>query len=167
MRPLADPIYRFQHSYTATKTCWYWTGVLKDNGYGVFSVKRRGKWISVYAHRYMWEFLNGPIPKGLLICHRCDNPRCVNPKHLFLGTYKDNSMDAARKGRCCMQANPHLIPKGERNGGCKITEGTVANIRELRKEGYLIRQLVDEFDLSKSQIKRIIYGKSWKHVKSN
>jgi len=144
--------------------CINWIGANNGKGYGVMSLKHRGKWKNFYAHRVAYEKSFGKIPKGMLVCHKCDNPSCVNPKHLFLGTHKDNSMDAAKKGRCCMQANPHLRPKGERNGGCKVTEGTVANIRELRREGYLIRQLVDEFELSKSQIKRIIYGNSWKHV---
>lgn len=146
------------------KECINWKGANNGKGYGVVSIKYKGKWKNFYAHRVAYEKEYGRIKKGMLVCHKCDNPSCINPKHLFLGTHKDNSMDAASKGRCCMQAHPEKRPIGERNGGCKITEALVPTIRELRKEGYLIRELVEEFDLSKSQIKRIIYGKSWKHV---
>lgn len=78
-----------------TDTCWLWTGVIGAHGYGVFGGKKtRGR-----AHRLMWERVNGPIPDGLNVCHRCDNPPCVNPAHLFLGTVKDNAQDMMRKGR--------------------------------------------------------------------
>jgi hypothetical protein len=75
--------------------CWNWKGST-TRGYGTF--KPTGSKIA-YAHRYMWELLNGPIPEGLLVCHRCDNPTCVNPDHLFLGTKKDNVVDMYSKGR--------------------------------------------------------------------
>lgn len=74
--------------------CWIWKGY-RTNGYGRFQVHDK-----IYlASRIGWELANGPIPKGLLVCHHCDNPPCVNPKHLFLGTYKDNIHDMLRKGR--------------------------------------------------------------------
>lgn len=78
--------------------CWEWAGGLMWDGYGAFhrdgdgSVKQR-------AHRISWEYSNGPIPSGMLVCHRCDNPRCVRPEHLFLGTDQDNVDDMMSKGR--------------------------------------------------------------------
>jgi hypothetical protein len=75
--------------------CWRWTGSLDSTGYG--QVKRAGRRIS--AHRYAWEIARGPIAEGLAICHRCDDPRCVNPAHLFLGTQRDNIQDSVAKGR--------------------------------------------------------------------
>lgn len=75
--------------------CWEWRGVRTAGVYGEVRVNGKG----VRAHRYMWEQANGPIPSGLWVLHRCDNPPCVNPAHLFLGTAKDNLLDAIQKGR--------------------------------------------------------------------
>lgn len=107
-----------------TTPCWEWIGRKLKNKYGYFDILiETNKSISVYAHRISWElFNNQPIPKGLYVLHRCDNPSCVNPEHLFLGTYKDNSDDMIRKGRA-----KHV--SGENHGCAKFTQQEADNIR--------------------------------------
>lgn len=84
--------------------CWLWTAARMPRGYGIFCLYGNGNF---YAHRASWILNRGEIPGGMLVCHRCDRPACVNPEHLFLGTQKDNMQDALQKGRCYIQ--PRLI----------------------------------------------------------
>src|SRR3990167_6332282 len=88
---------RFWRMVYRTDWCWLWLGAKLKKGYGVFreTCPRR----SVLAHRVAYELANGPIPGGKFVCHHCDNPSCVRPSHLFLGTQKDNMADCSRKGR--------------------------------------------------------------------
>ena len=95
---------RFMQKVNKTETCWLWTGALNSRGYGSFGVY--GKATS--AHRYSYEHFKGKIPEGMIVCHSCDVPACVNPDHLWVGTYLDNSRDCIRKGRFRQSAgNPH------------------------------------------------------------
>ena len=88
--------------HVSKSECYQWDGARDKNGYGRYKVN--GK--NVKAHRYAWELTNGPIPKGKVICHKCDNPKCVRSEHLFVGTMKDNQQDMARKGRATRPAVP-------------------------------------------------------------
>lgn len=81
--------------------CWVWTGATFYKGYGNFSYPVEGQksWVNVGAHRYLWALSVGPIPAGMKLCHKCDNPPCVRPSHMFVGTQKQNLEDMTRKGR--------------------------------------------------------------------
>lgn len=88
---------RFWKYTKKSRRCWHWIGAKQDAGYGELWCWEKRKYVG--AHRVSWEIHNGPIPKGLSVLHKCDNPSCVNPKHLFLGTQKDNIRDGMKKGR--------------------------------------------------------------------
>jgi hypothetical protein len=84
---------------TSPRECWRWDGYRNEHGYGIITHCRDYKRTGIGAHRFSYEFFNGPIPPGIKVCHRCDNPPCCNPDHLFLGTQSDNLLDASLKGR--------------------------------------------------------------------
>jgi hypothetical protein len=110
--------------------CWVWTGSLGAKGYGRIGSGARGA-PTLLAHRVAWGFKHGPIPDGLFVCHKCDNPPCVNPEHLFLGTNRDNILDCMSKGRhvksantTCPQGHPFTPENTKRNrkGARRCTE---------------------------------------------
>jgi hypothetical protein len=95
-KPKADPAARFWAKVQRGEGCWEWQGANNGKGYGCFGKEGSRPY---YAHRFSWELHAGPIPDGLFVLHRCDNRRCVNPEHLFLGTQGDNMRDMIAKGR--------------------------------------------------------------------
>src|SRR5690349_3504200 len=96
---------RFWSIVDKSKDCWEWKNSLNQSGYGVFYQNSVG----YFAHRVSYFLMNGEIPIGLLVCHKCDNPKCVNPEHLFLGTSKDNMLDKVLKGRDPNQKKTHCL----------------------------------------------------------
>lgn len=136
--------------------CWLWIGARTYNGYGYCA--GRG------AHRLSWELHHGPIQKGLLVCHKCDNPPCVRPDHLFLGTPRDNTQDSLVKGRSRPGLNLRH-KKGQAHPYAKLTEEQVREIRS-RFVPYRVSQykLAQEFGVSRNTIQRIIERRSWTHI---
>ena len=146
--PLVD---RFWQYVEKTPTCWLWTAG-KSHGYGTLRANGR----NVVAHRFSWELVNGPIPSGLIVCHSCDMPACVNPAHLFLGTDADNIADKVSKGR-------HY--HGEAHHKAKLTEHDVLFIRERWAAGGVSqRHLAKTFSIDPSLVSDIVRRKRWKHI---
>lgn len=129
--------------------CWIWLGGVFNNGYPRFKARGRD-W---RAHRWSYSTFVGPIPDGMNVCHRCDEPLCVNPQHLWLGTHADNHKDRNMKGRQAC---------GSRNGKAKLTEAAVRRIRnDYRSSTVLAR----EYGVDPSVICAIRRRAAWKHVK--
>lgn len=142
---------RFWSKVDKSGECWNWTGSLTTFGHG--RVQRNGK--HSRASRVAYEITHGPIPVGLHVCHTCDNPRCVNPAHLFLGTQADNMADMARKGRNQRGADHHQAI---------LTESDVRSIRTRHAAGEKQNALAREYGLSKAAINLIVLRRNWRHV---
>lgn len=146
---------RFERGFTQGKPdeCWEWQGARTKAGYGVLNEK--GKLHLV--HRFSWECFNGPIPLGMEILHRCDNPPCLNPAHLFLGDQTTNVKDAKEKGR---------ISKGESHINTKLNEGKVHEIKYQLELGVPATKIAKRFGVSRGTIMDIKHNRTWKHVDS-
>lgn len=135
--------------------CWVWTaGLHKQFGYGQFWYNG----INDLAHRMSWRLTYGEIPDGLNVCHKCDNPPCCNPDHLFLGTDLDNARDRNAKGR-------HNMPRGSALPHAKVTEAMIPQIHELRNRGLTHKQIGEIVGLGRAAVGLILNGKNWKHCK--
>lgn len=129
--------------------CWLWAGRASPKGYGQFHFDGA----SHSAHRWAYETFVGPIAEGLLVCHKCDIPACVNPDHLFLGSNADNMADMAAKGRADRKY-------GARNGNAKLSPTQVRNIRRLSGR-ILQKDIATQFGVSPKQISNIVRGLCW------
>ena len=149
--PIAERFWSKVDKTSNPNGCWEWVGGLFSSGYGKFKVF--GK--SVRAHRFSYELTKGIIPKGMLVCHHCDNPKCINPQHLFLGTNSDNTLDMHQKGRAKDQY-------GEKNKTAKLSIDSVRIIRESNKTQ---TELGKEFGVSRRCINKIINCLTWAGIK--
>jgi len=153
-------IARFWAKVDITPGCWEWRAAKnKQDGYGVLS---RGDGKLIYAHRLSWLLHSGPLPDGMCICHKCDNPTCVNPDHLFLGTPGANTRDMIEKGRSRLRTHGFF---GETSGNVKLNAEQVLEIRrKAATEKRCMARLAREFDVSPSQIHRIVTREAWPHL---
>lgn len=126
-------------------SCWEWQGYRSKYGYGIVTVARK----SVRAHRLSWELFKGHLPNNLDVLHQCDNPCCVNPEHLFLGTDFDNQQDAARKGHVARQ---------------KLSVAMVHEIRKTLDLGLPQSEIASKFKIHQSQVSMINTGKRWGYL---
>jgi hypothetical protein len=142
---------RFQSKFIVTPGCWIWTAGKHNFGYGQISF---GVGVNISASRFSYRFYIGPIPDGMFICHKCDNPSCVNPAHLFSGMPKENTEDMWSKGR-------GVKCFGEKQGNSKLTEDKV---REIRAWTGKQRIIAEKFGVTQSLVSYIKSGKSWPHI---
>lgn len=141
---------RFEDKFTKSDGCWEWNAYKNPKGYGAFSFNGRQR----LAHRIAYQLYVGEIPDGLFVCHHCDNPRCINPSHLFLGTVSDNNRDRGNKGRGKDQY-------GEKHCCSKLTSAQVIEIRAKYSEGTTQVNLAKEFGVGQAAISKIICGRTW------
>lgn len=151
--------------------CWNWVGYINKWGYGTF-----GMFGDVFlAHRVSWIICTRTSPGQLCVLHRCDNPNCVRPDHLFLGTDLDNARDKIKKGRMVLnppsgnrhwsKRMPQKIARGERNGQAILTDIVVASIRdEYSKGGITFKEIGNRYGMDLSSVRNAIVGRTWRHV---
>ena len=136
--------------------CWVWTASRDAKGYGCFGVAGKIK----RTHRLSFLMHNGEIPSHLIVCHSCDNPSCVNPDHLWLGTHQDNAIDRERKNRGGRKG-----PEGSKAPHAKLTEAIVAQIKAIIAEGKTThRSIAKQFGVHFATISDLATGKTWRHV---
>lgn len=160
---------------TQSEECWLWLGWMRHKDYGGFGVRNK----NLFAHRVSYALAYGEVPDHMYVCHHCDNPSCVRPGHLFLGTPSDNIKDASEKGRMrgkvkpsqgfqpgahhWTHTNPSRIPRGSNRAGAKLSE---AIIDDIRKDVQHMSQakVACKYNVSQSTISRACSGKTWTHV---
>lgn len=136
--------------------CWEWRGPRQKSGHGYLGFGHRPKHVGAHRIAYLLEL--GEIPSGLHVCHRCDNPPCVNPAHLFLGTAADNHRDKAQKGRS-------KGPIGSKNWRCKLTPSEVIQIRcEYAAGGTSFVKLGKDYGVGPTTIEALVTRRTWRHV---
>jgi len=147
--------------------CWHWTGNRLPSGYGRVSVRGTGLGKkNLYAHRVAYELVLGPIRDGLHVLHRCDNPPCVRPDHLFLGTQADNVADRDRKGR---QASRATAPngkwrRGEESPCARLTSQDVLSIRKWHELGMSSAAISRRLGVAPTTVGHVVRGHTWRHV---
>ena len=146
---------RFTAKYEvdAKTGCWNWKGSIAGKGYGAIRAPKTR--LAIYAHRLSYMYYKGEIPDGMQVCHKCDNPGCVNPDHLFIGSSSDNHLDMKSKDR-------HLY--GERNKQHKLTEAEAESVFDMSDSGMSTYQIAAKLEICQMTAWRILNGHRWQHI---
>ncbi|MHB8409861.1 MAG: HNH endonuclease signature motif containing protein [Acidiferrobacterales bacterium] len=159
--------YLAARSVTTASGCIEWTGFLDRHGYGVCT-RRRLAPRPLFVHRLAWMTAHGTIPPGMCVCHHCDNPRCINTEHLFLGSVGDNNLDRDLKGRTAKgdHCAPERRARGERHGRSRLSAAAVADIKRDLRSGIPITTLARANGVCPGTIGHIAAGRHWREVRS-
>ena len=147
-------------------SCWNWLGCRSQDGYGSFQIDGLAK----RAHRMAFVYRYGPITDGLCVCHRCDNPVCCNPLHLWAGTTAQNMADKRSKGRQAMgethgtKTHPESIKRGAAHGRSKLTTEKVISIRQSAAAGATYKEIGSQWGVDSTAVGLIVRRKNWRHV---
>jgi hypothetical protein len=158
MRKPIPEYLRFISKVEKTSDCWNWKGTTYRFGYGHFRRKINNKWVMYKAHRYSYEYHNKvTLDSRMFVCHKCDNPKCVNPAHLFSGTARDNHEDKKLKGRLPLIRNPKQK---------LLNMDTAREIRSFRMKNPKMRlkDIALKWDTSIQQVSRILNNRIWQEV---
>jgi hypothetical protein len=146
----------FWQALTPSGECLVWSRNCNMYGYGRFTTRAfDGHRHALGTHRVAYELTYGAIPAGLVVCHRCDNPPCCNPAHLFLGTIKDNLHDSVAKGR---------FTRGERQHNAKLTTERVQVMRQQYAAGIPVRDLASDYEVTITTVRMVVKRRIWRHV---
>ena len=138
---------------SSDNSCWNWKAGINSEGYGWFWKEKRPH----IASRISWELKFGPVPENMIVCHTCDNTKCVNPSHLWLGTDQDNTDDKIKKGR-------DVTFKGEQHGMAKLSEKQILEIRKELGTGKSGYKIAKEYNVTRNLIYSIKHRRLWKHI---
>lgn len=153
---------RFWARVDQSGECWEWIAYRNHDGYGrlVIGSRTDGTRRLAMAHRVAWEIAKGPIPDELRVLHRCDNPPCCRPEHLFLGTQADNIADCRQKGRTIVG-----YLRGEKHGRAKLTDDQALWVRRRYADGDVTQlQLANLLGVAEATVHRIVLGRGWRHL---
>jgi len=155
VRSLEERFWEKVNVTTNIDECWEWQAYVHPSGYGNINVngKMRG------AHQVAWELTFGPIPLEMLVCHICDNRKCANPNHLFLGSFQKNIEDRDMKHRGKIPDN-----RGEKHGMSKLKREDILEIRRMRQEGSTQKEIAVRFGIVRQTVSKILLGKAWDSI---
>lgn len=155
--PLSERFFSKVVRASDPEACWAWTGSKTAHGYGRLQSGGRGGRV-LKAHRASWEIHHGPLTSEAHVCHRCDNPECTNPAHLFLGTHAENMRDASAKGRWVEKGRGISRNAGRLNGQARLSDDQIKTIRTLCASGATQRDVAAQFGVAKSYVSQVVNG---------